>query len=110
MTTYRIVSSYFCAAVIVSGELVIQSAPILGWTVGRDWAWVRDYFVRKGWQVQPLPDEESHHVQWIDTEEASYELKWIGRACMRITKHVDGYEPEDVTTGELPVEVLEMIE
>ncbi len=110
MTTYRITSHHFCAAVIVSGDLVLQSAPILAWSVGKDWEWVRTYFNRKGWTIEPLADREHSHVTWVDTEEASYELKWVGETCLRITKHVEGYEPEDVTSGELPEEVLEEIE
>jgi hypothetical protein len=107
VTTYRINAPHFCAAAIVEEDTVVQSAPILRWAVGRPWSRLRDYARQKGWVVEPLP---SDHVAWIDAEEASYELKWIGNRCVRITRHVDGYEPEDVALGDLPEEIVNLIE
>ena len=110
MTTYRITSTYFCAAAIVSGDLVIESAPILSWSVGREWSRLRDYANMKGWTIEPLPEQDKAHVSWVDTEEASYEMHWVGKRCLRITKHVEGEQPEDITAEEMPEEVSGLIE
>ncbi len=95
--------------VVVEDNLVIQSAPILSWTVGRQWPYFRDYCEKKGWTIEPLVDDMHVHVEWIDTEEASYEFHWVGNRCLRITKHVEGQNPEDVSASELPSEITELI-
>lgn len=98
-------------ALIVSNDLVMQAGPELAWAVGHDWPRVRDTMKQMGWVIEPIvEDGGQYRTQWVDTEEASYELKWIGKTCLRITKHVEGYPAEDVTTGELPWEVTEALE
>jgi len=107
VTIYRIVSPHFAAAVIVSSDMVLQSAPILAWSVGGTWGRLRSYAERKGWSVEPLPDA---HVEWIDCEDASYEFVWNGNRCQRVTRHIDGYEPEDIDFEDLPDDVKTLIE
>ena len=107
MTTYRITSSYFCCAIVVDEHTVTQAAPILRWTVGREWSSVRDYFQQKGWSIEPLPES---HVEWLDVDDASYQFHWEGNRCIRITKHEEGQEPEDVAFGDLPDEIGGLVE
>lgn len=110
MTTYRISTRHTVMAIIVSSDLVMQAGPDLAWAVGHDWPHVRDVMQKMGWVIEPVISEDKHYrTQWVDTEEASYELKWIGKTCLRITKHVEGYPAEDVTAGELPEEVMEVL-
>jgi hypothetical protein len=46
---WQISAPHFCAALIVAGEKVKDAAPILKWSIGKDWPWVRDYCKGKKW-------------------------------------------------------------
>jgi hypothetical protein len=54
VTWWRIVAPHFVAGLCVQDGLVVEAAPILGWSVGRRWSEVRAYMVRKGWKGAPL--------------------------------------------------------
>jgi len=49
----RITSSYFCAGVILnSKEIIIETAPILKWSKGRDLWWFEKYCKKKKWGME----------------------------------------------------------
>ena len=66
MQTYRITSPYFVAGIVREGDHVIQAAPILGWTVNRDWAEVLTYLNKRGFRVEPVLDETPSHIRVQD--------------------------------------------
>lgn len=107
MTTYRIVAPHFVAAIIVDLGKIVQAAPILGWSVGKEFTNIRDYAKGRGWTVEPLP--ESNGPEMIEFEGIVYELEWHGRAIVRITKHEEGEEDIDISFDELPEFVKEQI-
>ena len=39
----QITSGYFCAGLVVSGGVVVQAAPILGWARGKSWKWLKSW-------------------------------------------------------------------
>lgn len=51
---WRIVANHFVAGLVVADDLVVEAAPILGWTRGRRWHSVRAFCVRRGWHGEPL--------------------------------------------------------
>lgn len=44
---------HFCCAILVDREerIVVQAAPIVGWTIGRSWDVVRGIFKRRGVKI-----------------------------------------------------------
>ena len=51
-------SSGFCALVLVEGERVVRTAPVLDWILARkdrSLVWLRDYARRKRWTLEELP-------------------------------------------------------
>lgn len=48
---WRVVAPHFCAGLITRDDVVVDAAPILGWTIGRTRAELRAYFARKRWSV-----------------------------------------------------------
>ena len=49
---YRVVSPYFCAALVVRNSRVVAAAPVLEWALG--WRWVDFYgfCAGKGWECR----------------------------------------------------------
>lgn len=101
MTTYRILTPSFVGTVVASGDTIIQAAPVLHWTVGGSFSSARDYFVRRGWRVEPVIDV---HPDWLECDNRLFELHWAGETIVRITEHVDG-ETRDVMFDDLPSEL-----
>ncbi len=99
MTTYRICAPHFVAACIVSGNIVIQAAPILHWTLGKQWEDVRLYFNQRGWAIEP--QVASYEPEWLEVQGQVYELLWKDHVLARITLHQDG-ETRDLRYDELP--------
>jgi hypothetical protein len=101
MTTYRITSPVFVAALIANEGQVLQAAPVLGWAVGRELTPAIEYCKQRGWQVECL--ERTSLSDWIEFDGVTYEIKWhVGlERIQRITKHEDG-EQEDVSFRDLP--------
>ena len=106
MTFYRIVSPHFVASVITNGHIVLQSAPVLGWTVGKTFPYVRDYCAARGWSVEPL--DEPVHPDWLEVDGRVYELLWHGEALSRISLHEDG-EVTELGYDELPEQLKELL-
>lgn len=47
---FQVKAPHFTAGIVVNARnLVVASAPILAWTRGRDWGWVKGRFRRSGW-------------------------------------------------------------
>lgn len=107
MTSYRIVAPHFVAGIIVDLGRVIQAAPILGWSVGKEFSIVRDYCRDRGWEVQPIPELKVPTM--IEYNGILYEFQWSGRAIVRITKHEEGEESVEVPFSELPEYVKDQI-
>lgn len=111
MTTYRILAPHFVAAVIVSGDVVMQSAPILRWAVGRYWQEVRDYCQKKGWKVEPLIDltvKEAKRPSLVQLNGSKYELHWNGPVLTRVTQHKNG-EEIDLQFSEMPEQIQRLL-
>lgn len=102
MNTYRIHTPHFIGAIITSDDLVLQAAPLLSWTVGNSFTYVRDVCNARGWQVEPL--ETAPHPSWIEYDGHVYELHWHNEALTRISLHENG-EIHDLTYNELPDEL-----
>lgn len=51
---WRIVAPHYVAGLIVSGGVVVEAAPILGWSVGKEWRGVRRYLRGKGYRGELL--------------------------------------------------------
>jgi hypothetical protein len=100
MQTYRITAPHFVAGVIVSGDYVLQSAPIVGWSVGQPFATLRDYSQRRGWIVEPML--ESAQPTYLELEGRVYEIEWQDESIQRITMTDSGEEPRELTYDELP--------
>jgi hypothetical protein len=45
----RVIAPHFVAGLVVEGETVVEAAPILKWTIGKQRGWLRAYFAEKGW-------------------------------------------------------------
>jgi hypothetical protein len=63
MPWYRVVgrtaTTDFTAALRVRGGHVVETAPLLGWMLGRcdrSLTWLRAECQRRGWRLEPLPD------------------------------------------------------
>ncbi len=106
MTTYKIIAPHFVAAVIASGDVVYQSAPILHWAVGRSFSYLRDYSRQRGWTIEPL-DENTQPV-WLEYDGLAYELCWHEETLARITLHENG-ETRDLTYDELPEQLKKLL-
>lgn len=106
MTTYRVVAPHFVAGVIASGDLVYQAAPILYWSVGRSFSYLRDYCRAKGWSIEPLDDDTQ--PSWLEYDGLAYELTWHGDALSRITLHENG-ETRDLSYAELPEQLKNLL-
>lgn len=99
MTTYRVVSQHFVAALVVENDLVIQAAPVLQFAVCKTFISVRDYCTARGWQIEPLADD--YRPSRIDIKGVSYELIWNGNVLTRIMRHI-GDEVTECTYADLP--------
>ena len=62
-TLWQITAPHFCAGLVVVDGRVTVAAPILKWSIGRDWPWVRDYCKRKGWHGKKVKQTEKHNAQ-----------------------------------------------
>jgi hypothetical protein len=52
MTLMQITSGYSCAGLLVDGKgRVARAAPILGWTIGKEWQDVARYVGEKRWGI-----------------------------------------------------------
>lgn len=99
MTTYRILAPHFVAGVVADDDIIIQAAPIVGWSVGNSFTDFRDYCQKRGWLIEPLDD--SSHPRWLEYEGRAYEIVWRDNAIVRITLHDEG-EERDLRVDELP--------
>jgi hypothetical protein len=106
MTTYRICAPHFVAALVESGDAVIQAAPILHWTIGKHFSEVRDYCKNRGWRIEPLPESARPH--WLEYRGEVFELHWQDDWVTRVSRHTDG-EIEDITFDELPEPLRNLI-
>lgn len=43
---------HFCAALILENDIVIDAAPILKWTIGKNRDWLREYFAQHHWTAE----------------------------------------------------------
>lgn len=51
---YAITAPHYCAGLeVIDGRVGPWCAPILAWARGKPWPWVRAYFERKGYRVEP---------------------------------------------------------
>jgi hypothetical protein len=50
---YQIIAPHFCAAIIVSkaSNIILDAAPILRWSIGKDYQDVSRYFYAKGYDI-----------------------------------------------------------
>jgi hypothetical protein len=48
---YQITSPYYCAGITVENGKVVSAAPILRWTIGREWENIKRGFLQKGFKV-----------------------------------------------------------
>jgi hypothetical protein len=48
----QVTAPHFCAGIVVCRDKVVEAAPILSWTLGKPYSWLkRQVFPRKGWKV-----------------------------------------------------------
>jgi len=90
----------FTAALIVSGDTVLQAGPVLSWTVGERFIMVRNHCKAKGWQIQPLIQDNP--PAWFELDNIAYELHWHEGNITRITEHKRDGECRDLRYSELP--------
>jgi hypothetical protein len=83
MQYYRVTAPHFVAALAVETDRVLQSAPILSWSVGQQFEVVRDYCKQKGWEIEPLLNDSK--PQLIEADGRIYRLHWNGGVLTRIT-------------------------
>jgi len=107
MTTYRIEAPHFCAAVIGNGGTVVQSAPVLRWSVGRPVTQVLDYCRQRGWTIVPLPAHNAPVT--IEHGGDLYEFHQSDGRTTRITLHEADEMPRDVRYDELPDAVKRLL-
>lgn len=100
MTTYLITSPHFCVGVVVSHDHVVQTAPIIKWTLGKPFANVRDYCRKRGWTIEPCPTQSN--PVWLEYDGVSYELGWDGDTVHRVIAYEPGVEPRELTARQLP--------
>ena len=50
----RVEAPYFIAGAIWDGRNCIKAAPIIGWMVGKEPEYVRNYLIRKNWKYEWL--------------------------------------------------------
>lgn len=48
---YAIDSGYFYAGVVVNDNTITTAAPILRWSIGKDWLWFQEYAAAKNWRI-----------------------------------------------------------
>lgn len=53
----RITAPHYCAGLVVQDGVVVESAPILNWTMGKPFREVLIYMRRKGYKVEAKKDE-----------------------------------------------------
>lgn len=99
MTTYKINTPHFVAALVVSSGTIVQAAPVLHWTVGGSFDAVRSYCRSRGWVIEPLCEDTQ--PTWLECDGRAYELHWLNDRIVRITLHENG-EERDITFDELP--------
>jgi len=59
MIIFRIVSSYFCAGIIVGkSKTIIEAAPILKWATGKGIKWFLKYCKHKHWKMEFIGGEK----------------------------------------------------
>jgi hypothetical protein len=46
----RVEAPHFVAGLIVTKGRVVRAAPILKWSLGKQWVWIASYIERKGWR------------------------------------------------------------
>jgi hypothetical protein len=100
MKSYRINSPTFVAACIVGGDIVLQTGPVLGWSVGQSFAALRDYCQKRGWVVEPLA--ELVRPTWFEIDGLVYELEWNEDVLSRIVLHEGGEDSRELRYDELP--------
>jgi hypothetical protein len=106
MTTYRITAPNFVATIIRDGDTIVQSAPILGWAVGKDWTHVRNHLKNKGYTIEPLI--EVNRIDTLEYNGNTYEFHWADDHIQRITVYLDD-EPIDITWEQVPDVLKEQI-
>ena len=100
MQTYKITAPSFVGALIVGGDTVLQSAPVLEWTVGQPFVTARDYCRKRGWIVEPLAEDVK--PTWLEIDGTVYEITWHEGAITHITSHESGEESRDLSWNEIP--------
>lgn len=51
----RVVAPHFVAGLVMDGDTCTDAAPILRWAVGKQRAFLSEYFRRKGWRAAIVP-------------------------------------------------------
>jgi len=45
---------HYNAGLVHYNGVVVKAAPIIGWTIGKNWLNVKNYFVRKGYTMEEM--------------------------------------------------------
>ena len=46
----QVTAPHFCAGIVIENGKSVKAAPILAWTLGKDWGYLQRYFERKNWK------------------------------------------------------------
>lgn len=106
MTTYKILTPSFVAHVVESGDAIIQAAPVLEWTIGKQFSEIRDYCRDRGWQVQP--QIEDYVPTWLEHRGHLFEIHRENSIITRISLHENG-EIIDITFAQLPAALQHLL-
>lgn len=49
---WRVTAPHFVCGIVTEGDVVVEAAPILRWSIGKTRQELRRYFARKRWGVQ----------------------------------------------------------
>jgi len=90
MQTYVVNSPDFAVVLIRDADMVVQTGPLLSWSVGREFSSVRRYIESRGWRMSPVMDEEDSHPRWLEIDGCAYELHWKHGCLKRVTQHLEG--------------------
>jgi len=52
---YRVTAPYFVAGLVVRDQIIVEAAPIIGWSVGTLFSEFYRYAGQKQWTVEPQP-------------------------------------------------------
>jgi hypothetical protein len=105
MTSYRIHTPTFTTEIDVDTNTIINSGPMLAWTLGKDFDTFREYCNKTGWTIEPMLGNNGSHVSWLEYKSEGYELFWHEDVLQRVTWHPKNGDARDLSVSEMP-EVL----